>query len=206
MSTKRTGYLFFTAFIAAILWFLTFIVKPMNFWLEMSISILILIFLAYFNKRDLFSLGKIKLRHIIIGIASAAVLYLVFYIGNIISGYLFSFKDMQISMIYGNKAQGSLALISALLLFIIGPGEVLYWQGYIQTTLSGKLGENLGYILSVLLYAAVHVATGNFMVILAALVCGLFWGWIYKKEKSLIPIIISHALWDVTIFVLLPMK
>jgi uncharacterized protein len=206
MGTKKSIYLISTLLTAAILWYLTFIVKPMNFWLEMSISILILVSLAYFQKRDLFSTIKITRRHIIVGIISAIGLYLVFYVGNIIAGYLFSFKDAQISMIYGNKAQGSLAMIGVLLLFIIGPGEVLYWQGYVQTTLTKKFGDNLGYIISVLLYAAVHIATGNFMVILAALVCGFYWGWIYKKEKSLVPIIISHAIWDVTIFVLLPVK
>lgn len=42
----------------------------------------------------------IKLRHILIGIISAIVLYFVFYAGNIISGYLFPFKDAQIASVY----------------------------------------------------------------------------------------------------------
>ena len=50
-----------------------------------------------------------------------------------------------------------------------------------------------------------HIITFNFMLVVAALVCGIFWGWIYKKEKSLVPIIISHALWDFTVFVLFPL-
>lgn len=68
-----------------------------------------------------------------------------------------------------------------------------------------KFGENKGYIFATLLYAGVHIITFNFMLVVAALVCGIYWGWIYKKEKSLVPIIISHAIWDFTVFVLFPL-
>ncbi len=206
MNNRKFTYLIFTIIIATMLWYLTFVVKPMNFWLEMSLSILLLGLLALYKRRDVISLGKPTMHHVIVGVLSAAGLYLVFYVGNIVSGYLFPFKDAQISLIYGNKAQGSLVLIGFLLFFIIGPGEEIYWRGYIQKTFSDKFGENKGYVISALLYAGVHVATGNFMIILAALVCGLFWGYVYKMEKSLIPVLISHAIWDVTIFVLLPVK
>lgn len=171
----------------------------------MSGSILLLILMAFFGDRDIFHFGKIEPRHILIGILSAIALYGIFYVGNIISGYLFPFKDTQISSVYSNKSNANLALIGLLLFFIIGPGEELYWRGFIQNTLGKEFGENKGYLFSVLLYAAVHIVTGNFMLIIAALVCGLFWGWLYKKEKSLIPVIISHAIWDLTIFVLLPL-
>ncbi|MBC2582040.1 CPBP family intramembrane metalloprotease [Clostridium sp. DJ247] len=181
-----------------------FIIKPFNFWIQMSVSILILIFTSLFSKNNVFQFKKITIRDILIGIFSAVALYAIFYIGNIISGYLFPFKDAQVLSVYSNKAQGNLKLIGALLLFLIGPGEEIYWRGFIQTTLTKRLGENKGYILSALLYSLVHIATGNFMLILAALVCGLYWGWIYKKEQNLVPVIISHALWDLAIFILFP--
>lgn len=191
--------------IAAVLWFLMFVIKPFNFWIEMSLSILLLVTIALFSERNLISFKKITLRHILIGIVSAILLYFVFYVGNIISGYLFPFKDAQISSVYSNKSQGNSLLIGGLLLFVIGPGEEIYWRGFIQNFLSKKFGENKGYIFATLLYAGVHIITLNFMLIIAALVCGLFWGWIYKKEKSLVLVIISHAIWDFTIFVLFPL-
>lgn len=33
----------------------------------------------------------------------------------------------------------------------------------------------------------------------------IYWGWLYKKEKSLLPVIISHGIWDLTIFVIFPL-
>lgn len=202
---KSLTYIFFTLVLASVLWYLLFIVKPFNFWIQMSFSIFILILAASFSRNNIFIFKKITFRDILLGIFSAIVLYAIFYFGNIVSGYLFSFKDTEILSIYNNKAQGNLKLISVLLLFLIGPGEEIYWRGFIQTNLSRILGENKGYILSAVLYALVHIITGNFMLVLAALVCGLYWGWLYKKEQTLIPVIISHALWDLIIFVLFPL-
>ncbi|WP_425331112.1 CPBP family intramembrane glutamic endopeptidase [Clostridium aminobutyricum] len=204
-NTTSNFYIAFTLLISAVLWFLMFIIKPMNFWIEMSLSISILVALSYWVKRDLFQLSKITWRAIIIGILSAIILYAVFYVGNIVSGYLFPFKEAQVLSVYSNKSQGSPLLIGSLLLLLIGPGEELFWRGFIQQSLATKLGETKGYLLSTLFYTGVHIVTGNFMLIIAALVCGAFWGFMYKKEKSLVPVIISHALWDFTIFVLFPL-
>ena len=205
MNKTISKYMIFTLFVASILWYLLFVIKPMNFWIEMTLSISILVFMAFiFSKRNI-QLGKINLRHIIIGIVSAIVLYIVFYFGNIISGFLFPFKDAQVMSVYSNRSNGSSLGIGLLLLFIIGPGEEIYWRGFVQNTLSKRCGENKGYVISVLLYAGVHIITGNIMLVIAAFVCGIFWGWIYKKEKSLLPVIISHAIWDLTIFVIIPL-
>lgn len=191
--------------VATILWFVIFVINPFNFWVEMALSILALVMIALFSEKDLMSFKNIKWRHILIGIISAIILYFVFYAGNIISGYLFPFKDAQISSVYSNRSQGNSVLIGVLLLFIIGPGEEIYWRGFIQNNLTKKFGENKGYIFATLLYAGVHIITFNFMLVIAAFVCGVYWGWIYKKEKSLVPIIISHAIWDFTVFILFPL-
>lgn len=202
---KKKKIIISSLIISALLWFVIFVIKPFNFWVEMSLSILLLVAIALFSERNLISFKNIKLRYILIGVISAIILYFVFYAGNIISGYLFPFKDAQISSVYSNKAQGSPLLIGTLLLLIIGPGEEIYWRGFIQDTLTKKFGENKGYIFATLLYAGVHIITFNFMLVIAALVCGIYWGWIYKKEKSLAPVIISHAIWDFTVFVLFPL-
>ncbi|MBP1737559.1 MAG: putative protease [Oscillospiraceae bacterium] len=195
-----------TVAIAAVLWFLMFVIQPINFWLEMSLSIFILLLVAYFKDHDVIRVKEFHLRYLIIGITSAMVLYGVFYVGNILSGLLFSFKDAQIALVYGNKTGTNPYLISALLLFLIGPGEELFWRGFVQKNLSTHFGNQTGFILGVMLYTAVHIVTGNVMLVIAAFVCGIFWGWIYQKEKNLTPVIISHCLWDVTVFVLLPLQ
>ena len=201
----RYKYALLSVLLAAILWFLLFVIKPLDFWLEMSLSIVLLSAVAAFFNKGKFQFGKITLRYILIGVLSAVLLYFVFYAGNIITGYILPFKNVQVMSVYNNKAGMDLRLISILLVFIIGPGEELYWRGFIQNTLSAKHGSLKGFLLGTVLYAGVHILTGNFMLVVAALVCGLFWGFIYEKEKSLVPVIISHVIWDLSVFVLFPL-
>ena len=195
-----------TVLLAAVLWFIQFVIHPFNFWYEMAFSILLLCISAVLVNRDKFDFGTLNIRDVVVGIISAGVLYLIFYLGNIMSGVIFPFKDQQILSVYQNAEGTSPFLIAAFLVLVIGPGEEIFWRGFIQKVVSIKYGEQKGIILSVLLYTAVHLLTGNFMLILAALVCGTFWGLLYWKEKRLLPVIISHAIWDVTAFVLLPFQ
>ncbi len=55
-----------------------------------------------------------------------------------------------------------------------------------------------------MLYTAVHLASGNIMLVLAAAVCGVFWGWLYLRYRSPVLNIVSHTLWDLAVFVVFP--
>ena len=61
-----------------------------------------------------------------------------------------------------------------------------------------------GFALTALLYTAVHLSSGNIMLVLAAAVCGVFWGWLYLRFRSPILNIVSHTLWDLAVFVVFP--
>ena len=86
----------------------------------------------------------------------------------------------------------------------MGPAEEIYWHGFVQRTFSRRFGAVAGVLLTAIIYAAVHVVALNGMLVIAAAVCGLFWGWLYQREQSLVPVIFSHSLWDVLVFVLFP--
>jgi len=73
----------------------------------------------------------------------------------------------------------------------------------VQNVLEEKY-RNKAFLISALLYTGVDILTMNFMLIIASLVCGLFWGYLYQRDKSIYPVIISHAVWDLTAFVILP--
>jgi len=138
-----------------------------------------------------------------LGIAIAAVLWGVFWLGDKISQWMFpAFARAQVNTIYGMKDGWSAVLISALLLLIIGPAEELFWRRYIQGTLGNTWGAAL---LTVLAYTLVHVFSLNFMLIMAALVCGVAWGGLYLLlPKRFGAILISHALWDAAVFIWFP--
>lgn len=196
--------------LAIVFWLEMFLLKHYNFWFEMTIAAALLASLGlFFNHRSgeaiNYRLYFFEPKHIFIGIISAAILYFIFYGGDYLSKQLLSFADKQIIDVYNNKSLLDPNLI-ILLLLIIGPAEEVFWRGFVQDTLEEKLGDNTGWLIASGIYAAVHLFAMNLMLFAAALVCGLFWGWIFKRFKSLWPGIISHALWDVTIFVLLPVR
>ena len=194
---------------ASIMWLELFVFRTFNFWVEMTIAASLLAGLGlYFNHRNgeaiNFRLYYFEPKYIIIGIISAAILYLVFYTGNIVSKLILPFAEKQITGVYSNKSMLNPVIIGLLLVFIIGPAEEVFWRGFVQDTLAEKFGDNAGWIIASLIYAGVHIVALNFMLFMAALICGFFWGWIFKKYKSVWPGIISHVLWDLTIFILLP--
>lgn len=204
--------------VAAMLWLLMFspwTAPYMNFWLCMSLSAVVLLFLSFRNQKPGIILQGFSFSATLYGIGSAVLLWGVFWIGNFLSTRWFPFAQGQIDSIYGMNNESCAGWIAMLLLFLIGPAEEIFWRGHIQQKLvkalakkgrKGLVAEYLPILLSSLIYALVHLWSFNFMLIMAAFVCGLFWGLLYKWDGRLPTVILSHALWDVTVFILLPIS
>ena len=204
--------------VAAGLWFYMF--SPWtagltNFWYTMTASALILIFMACWMgdlkysicKRlhgEGFHMGK-PLRFMLLGIALAATLWGVFWVGDKLSSLMFGFARGQVDSIYGMKTGIQPWIIALLLLFIIGPAEELFWRGFVQQQLSSHWGENWGFVVTTAIYTLIHLWSFNFMLIMAALVCGIVWGGLYRLQPKWLPaLVVSHAVWDACVFVVFP--
>ncbi len=179
-----------------------------HFWVQMTLSIILLCTLAFWGRpRALVQQLVIpanRLRFVLVmGISSALLLYGLFYIGNYCATSVFDFASSQVKTVYHFKSNYSTPMIIILLATIIGPGEELLWRGFFQETLQKRLGL-FGFLLSIAAYTGIHIVSGNLMLIAAAALCGLFWALLYRRFNSLWINIISHTLWDITIFVLFP--
>ena len=210
---RDTSQLVLSLLVAALLWFFMFSpwTSPhINFWVCMTASALILTCFAFaFGGKE--SIGTdsdlpgAKTSTVLLGILIAAALWGIFWVGDKLSQLLFSFSRAQVNLIYNIKGNVSPTLLALLLLFIIGPAEEIFWRGYIQRTLSKRLKPFIAFLLTTVCYTLVHLPSGNFMLIMAALVCGIVWGGLYwLMPQNLRAIIISHALWDAAAFVWLP--
>jgi uncharacterized protein len=203
-SSLRTVYATMGA--AFLLWSFTFAVSAGNFWLKLTCSASLLAIVGIIaSRKELKALFAFKWRHVGVGILSALVLYGIFWIGKEMASLLFAFAPEQIASVYATKSQLGSVLIGLLLLFLMGPAEEIYWHGFVQRRLVGRFGITAGVLGTAAVYALIHCASFNPMLILAAALCGLYWGVLYQREQNLIPLIISHSLWDVLIFVLFPM-
>lgn len=212
MKTRRN--LLVAILAAALLWFYMFSPwtagRP-NFWLVMCCSAVILTTLAvsFTSKAE----RKIKIERpllqIAAGVAIAFALWGIFWIGDKASQWLFAFARPEVDAVYSMKTGLPVWLIGLLLLVLIGPAEEFFWRGYVQKTFSklfaGKRAADSAFLATAAIYALVHIWSFNFMLVMAALVAGLVWGLIYRIcPKALPALIISHALWDLLVFVLLP--
>jgi len=180
-----------------------------DFWYWMSSNLLVLLSLVFIldksNAQEIISdFRENPYRKIFMGLIAAVALFVVFYAGNILIRLIIEGAGEGIQNVYSFKQEASPWRIALLMLLIIGPGEELFWRGYLQRRLGMRFGKMPGFLVATFLYTAVHIATGNMVLVLAALVCGLFWGWLYMKYRSMIINVISHTVWDVGVFILLP--
>ena len=85
-------------------------------------------------------------------------------------------------------------LIFLLLLFVTGPGEEIFWRGFLQERLMDRYGNPVGFILTTFIYGSIHIFSLNFMLTMAAYVAGAFWGALYLWKRDLTVVIVSHSL------------
>ncbi|MCH7472930.1 CPBP family intramembrane metalloprotease [bacterium] len=176
-----------------------------NFWLVMLIATGTVAGTALaLDRKILAPVYAFKPVYILIGAASAALLYLVFYLGNMASTSLFEFAQPQIAGIYSAREEAPPWLIGLMVVLWIGPAEEMFWRGFVQRRLALRHGALAGFIVTSLVYTLVHIWGLNFMLLAAALICGLFWGAMFLLYRSVWPGLISHALWDLAIFVVFP--
>ena len=118
-------------------------------------------------------------------------------IGDKISAWMLSFARTQVDLIYGMKIGNNPTVIAALLLFIICPAEEFFWKGLVQRKLSARWNPNVGFLVATAIYTLVHLPSLNFILIMAAMVCSVAWGGLYRLFPKHFPaIVISCALWD----------
>lgn len=194
-----------TVFLAALFWFVTFYLTWASFWIKISFSAATLAILSLLLQPNRKERIRIDARAVALGLASAAILYFIFWTGKAVSELILPFSGGQIGGIYDKGAGTPMWVIALLLFFVTGPSEELYWRGYLQKNLMMRYGQWQGWLLATAIYAAVHIWSFNFMLIGAAAVAGAFWGAMYWRLKNLTPVIISHSVWSAVIFALFPM-
>ncbi|AQS58910.1 CPBP family intramembrane glutamic endopeptidase [Desulforamulus ferrireducens] len=204
-SRIRNGHILITIALAVVFWYITFSAKLFNFWLSMGVAATTLAILAIIWGGFPYHREQLNLRCIVIGVGSALLLYLIFFVGNYLSQLMFNFAQPQISSIYQIRSQAEAIVITLVLLFITSPGEEIFWRNFLQRWSMQRFGGFIGWLMAAGIYAGVHIASGNFMLTMAALTAGLFWGYIYWKERNTLMVTISHAIWTTSIFVFYPL-
>ncbi|HEV3029269.1 MAG TPA: type II CAAX endopeptidase family protein [Planctomycetota bacterium] len=192
--------------LAALVWIVIFAWQPANFWILMTAGVGCLGILAILIRGPFPVREGMRGADLALGFASAVLLYAIFAVGRTVAGWVLPFAGGQVSAVYAIRTQAPVWAIAVALVLVIGPGEEVFWRGLVQGALIRRLGAGWGWAAATLIYGLVHVAAGNAMLVLAALVAGAFWGAMYLWAGRIAPVVVSHVLWDVTVFLLLPFR
>jgi len=177
-----------------------------NFWVKITVTVCALCAGSFAAAGVPWRRAEVTLRETLIGVAAAVVLYGIFWLGDFCAAQVFGFAPRQVEAIYAIRELGHPWAVGAVLLLVTSPGEELFWRGYILKQAMARWGTTRGFAAGTLLYGAVHLASGNFMLVMAALVAGMFWCTLYRWRGNLTACVVSHALWTVGVFLLFPIR
>jgi len=139
-----------------------------------------------------------------LGIALAFVLYAIFLGGNL------ALKSLNLFGVSGSNEQSIYGLFSGtpnLLLVVVFALDAIgfesFFRGNLQTIFSKRIGIGAVFLVAVI-DAAIHLSTMNPLFPATVIVADSVWGLNYYITKDLYSNIASHFLWDLMVFVLLP--
>jgi len=199
--------------LAFVLWFVMFVLQPLNFWVMLSFSTTLLSAVAFALGRPLIPKprihceeyshrsrpGRTSVRRFLLGepVSPSGIPALSISPSRPCTGHRFCLREPR-------RALPIPCRLSALFPHRVRRGNL--WRGFVQRRFRERGSATTAFVLTTLLYTAIHVPTGNPVLILAALTGGLFWGGFYRATGSLVPVLVSHMLWDPFIFVVFPIR
>lgn len=184
--------------VAAAAWAWMFLPGRSGFWTRATLAgAAIAAYAVIADGRGMRKLFPTDSTEVAIGIAGAAVLYAVFWIGDRLLRWSLPALSAEVGDLYRVRAETQPKNMPWVLL-VIGPAEELFWRGFVQ--------HRAGFLVAVAGYALIHLWERKLILVTAAAVGGLFWGALFAWRGSLVAPIVSHLLWDLAIIVYFPLR
>ncbi|MFL6561972.1 MAG: CPBP family intramembrane glutamic endopeptidase [Bacillus sp. (in: firmicutes)] len=194
--------LFIGLIVAHILFYFSFHDKAI-FWYIFSGSVLVLIAYAMFQEEVDDEVSFIQ--YVFVGAIAGFFIYFIFWLGVRAIDILHLPFNTSIKNLYKWFAPSLFWQYLALVL-VAAPGEELFWRGFIQKRFMNYYNPFISISAASILYASVHIYSGSFLLVLAAFISGCIWGNLYFWKRSMPLVIVSHIVFDLMIFIILPLK
>jgi len=149
---------------------------------------------------------RVRPTAIVIGVASAALLYLVYFAGGAAVDALhpFGVTSASESAIYSLIASPTNPVYHQVVVLLFdSAGYESFFRGVLQARLQPRYGVYSAPAIA-LLDAAVHVITLNPLWVGGTFISDLAWGLTYHYGKGTQASFTSHILWDLAIFIVRP--
>jgi membrane protease YdiL (CAAX protease family) len=143
-------------------------------------------------------------RLVAMGALSGLALYALFFVGALLvqGTPLWPWIEDVVELTRGTAPAGLAALV---IVFGTAPSEEVLWRGAVFARLTRRYGAGWRPVVMTSLAYALFVGLSLSPVLpLAALVCGLVWARQRQVTGSLVPSLVSHALWSLLMFLYVP--
>ncbi len=138
---------------------------------------------------------------LIVGLAAGLLMSLATWWLYPISVSVFPPIQTEVETLYALLRQAPGPVRAFPLLLLVVAAEELVWRGVAIDLFSRSLGPWHAMLLAALLYVLPQIALRSPLLIIVALCCGLLWGALRVRTKSLTAPFVAHLVWDVLVFV-----
>jgi uncharacterized protein len=143
-------------------------------------------------------------RLVAMGVLSGLALYALFLAGALVVQATPLWPRIQsVVDLTRTTAPGMVAVL--VIVFGTSPSEEVLWRGAVFARLTRRYGAGWRpVVLTTVCYAGFVGLSGSLVLPLAALVCGTVWARQRQVTGSLVPSLVSHALWSLLMFLYIP--
>lgn len=178
---------------------------PLGIWLAIGGSAVALgVAVLVFDRPAASRLLQPSPRLVLLGAAAGGVMAAVTYLLYPVLARFAPFIATDTARLYAAFRAPSL-LVASVALAPVVLGEELVWRGAVQAVLVRRLRPWGGVALAATTYALAHAPLGSAVLVLVALLCGLFWGALRAATSSLVPTLVAHLVWDLLVLLWLPL-
>ncbi|MHA1698482.1 MAG: lysostaphin resistance A-like protein [Promethearchaeota archaeon] len=161
-------------------------------------------------KHGFIKLGKDSLTALFYGMGMVGIEILLMYlITYLIKALQIDFQEDEfINQVTTPTNPGSLIILIATMILIVGPTEEFLFRGYLQQGLESSMTKNKALILSAFIFAIVHVAPmmfagiSNIIMMLPYFVISLLLCSLYSKLGNLNILILTHGIYNSLLIIL----
>jgi uncharacterized protein len=143
-------------------------------------------------------------RLVVMGLISGVALYLCFCAGALVVQETPLWPRVQ-EVIDLTRTTAPGAAAALVIVFATSPSEEVLWRGAVFARLTRRYGPGWRpLVATTVLYALFVGLSGSLVLPLAALICGAVWTRQRQVTGSIVPSLVSHALWSLLMFLYIP--
>lgn len=110
---------------------------------------------------------------------------------------------LQPDALVSDFSAGVMVLMSLMFLVCTGLLEELAFRGVIQSTAEQALGGR-GWVYTATLFSVLYIGYRDPAQWLFALLVGLYFGWVVRRTRSILGVVLAHGMTNVMLYVVLP--